>query len=323
MKTFLTVATACLITCGGIIRARGEADATASPRIPLCDEPARGVGPEAERGLYGGGHNQPPEPWRSRLVAAIRDIRPRDREGRPDSNGRIVLTAFSMSNASMEFEMFEAFAMTAAERAPAVVVVNCAQGGQAMAEWAAPDARPWAVAIERLQRAGVTTAQVQAAWVKLANICRGESVEEYSTRLERDTVAVLQAARQRCPNLVLVALGSRMYGGYATTRLNPEPYAHESGRVARRILMRQMRGDPELNPDPACGPVRAPWLCWGPYLWADGEKGRACDDLVWRRMDFVADGTHPSPSGCAKVAERLLEFFVRDPLARPWFVAQP
>ncbi len=292
-------------------------------RIPLCDEPARGVGVEAEGGLYGGGHNRMPEPWRSRVAEAVRGIRPLNREGQPDPNGRIVLASFSMSNASMEFEMFEAFAMTAAERSPAVIVVNCAQGGQAMAEWAAPGARPWTVAIERLHRAGVTTAQVQVAWIKLANICRGETVEEYSARLERDSVTVLQSARRWCPNLILVALGSRIYGGWATTRLNPEPYAHESGRVARRLLIRQMKGDPELNPDPARGPVRAPWLCWGPYLWADGEKGRACDDLVWQRADFLQDGTHPSPSGCAKVAQRLLEFFLHDPLAQPWFVARP
>ncbi|MCX7817998.1 MAG: hypothetical protein N2652_02110 [Kiritimatiellae bacterium] len=291
--------------------------------IPLCDLSGGDGRPPEEIGLYGHGHNEPPEPWRTRLLDVVRTIRPRDREGRPAADGRIVLTAFSMSNASMEFELFETVAMLAAERSPSVAVVNCAQGGQAMAEWADPAARPWAVAAERLERAGVTTAQVQAAWVKLANICRGESPEEYAAKLEQDTVAVLRSAKLRCPNLAIVYLGSRIYGGYATTRLNPEPFAYESGRVARRILQRQMRGDAALNPDPARGQVRAPWLCWGPYLWADGERGRAADDLVWRRGDFVADGTHPSPAGCAKVAEQLMEFFLRNPLARPWFVKNP
>lgn len=307
---------------GRVTPGRGELSDRADRRLALCDEPTRLSASTAECGLYGYGRNEPPESWRRRCLEAIREIQPRDSAGRPDPNGRIVVTSFSMSNASMEFEVFEAFAMTATERSPFVVVVNCAQGGQAMAEWAASTSRPWAVSVDRLARAGVTTAQVQAAWIKLANICRGESVAEYSARLERDSVSVLQSARRWCPNLVLVALGSRIYGGYATTRLNPEPYAHESGRVARRILMRQMKGDPELNPDPACGTVRAPWLCWGPYLWADGERGRAWDQLVWRREDFAADGTHPSPSGCAKVAERLLDYFLRDPFTQSWFVTQ-
>ena len=75
-----------------------------------------------------------------------------------------------------------------------------------------------------------------------------------------------------------------------------------------------------LNPDPSKGEVKAPVILWGPYLWADGVKGRRSDDLVYVRSDLVRDGTHPSESGERKVSQQLLTFFKSDPTSRPWFV---
>jgi hypothetical protein len=118
----------------------------------------------------------------------------------------------------------------------------------------------------------------------------------------------------RVPIWRITCLGSRTYGGYAIGPLNPEPYAYESAFAARWLIQRQMKGDPELA-DP-----KSPLLLWGPYLWADGEKGRKLDSLVWHRDDFGGDGVHPPDSGREKVAKLLLDFFTTDPLAKGWFV---
>jgi hypothetical protein len=42
----------------------------------------------------------------------------------------------------------------------------------------------------------------------------------------------------------------------------------------------------------------------GPYLWADGEKGRKTDDLIYRRKVDRDDGNnpHPSDAGSQKIA---------------------
>jgi hypothetical protein len=305
-------------------RDAGSRPAAAEPRPstglkPLCDMTAADRHQGEDGGLYGGGRNTPPEGHAKAAAAEAARIVPLDADGKPAADGAVVLAAFSMSNATQEFSTFKRVADADAAKSPRLVIVDCAQGGQAMAEWAPPDAQPWSVAAQRLAGARVTPQQVQAAWVKLANKMPSGPLQEHGRKLEKDTLALLQNARKRFPNLRLAFLGSRTYGGYAGGALNPEPFAYESAFAGRWLILRQIAGDPELNADPSRGPVKAPLLLWGPYLWADGTAGRKADDLVWERADFGGDGVHPSDSGRAKVAKMLLGFFATDPLAKPWF----
>jgi hypothetical protein len=281
--------------------------------VPLCD---LGVGDRyegEEGGLYGGGRNTPPEAHRKAAESELAKIRPLDAEGKPDAAGTIGFVAISMSNATQEFSRFKQLADSSPLKSPKVTIVDCAQGGQAMAQWVPAQGRPWEVAMQRLAAARVSPQQVQVAWIKLANVAPSGSLEEHGRKLERDTLGVLHNARAKFPNLRLAYLGSRTYGGYATGGLNPEPYAYESAFAARWLIQRQMKGDAEL----ALG--KSPLLLWGPYLWAEGTKGRKLDGLVWDRSDFGGDGVHPSDSGRKKVADLLLNFLTTDPLARPWF----
>lgn len=264
-------------------------------------------------GLYGGGRNSPPEGLQKMAGAQLAKIRPLNAAGEPADDGIIGLVAISMSNATQEFARFKQTADRSPLKSPKVTIVDCAQGGQAMAEWAPADARPWEVARQRVAAANVSSNQVQVAWIKLANKAPMGSLEEHGRKLERDTLAVLQNARKLFPNLRVAYLGSRTYGGYATGGLNPEPYAYESAFAVRWLIQRQIKGDNALALD------KSPLLLWGPYLWAEGEHGRKLDSLVWSRADFVADGVHPSDSGRQKVADLLLNFFATDPLAREWF----
>jgi PKD repeat protein len=81
----------------------------------------------------------------------------------------------------------------------------------------------------------------------------------------------------------------------------------------------QLKGSANLNFDPKKGAVVAPWIAWGPYLWADGTNPRS-DGFVWLCSDLEADFTHPSASGRHKVAHELLAFFKTHPTATPWFL---
>ena len=287
--------------------------------VPLCDMSADDRYQGEDGGLYGGGRNTPPDEHRRAAERVLRQIQPLDAQGRPAPDGRIVLVALSMSNATQEFSRFKQLADADPAKSPHVTIVDCAQGGQAMAEWADPQAPPWTVAARRLDAVGVSPAQVQVAWVKLANKGPQGDLRRHGEKLQRDTQALLQNAQVRFPNLRIAYLGSRIYGGYAGGPLNPEPYAYESAFVVRWLIQDQIAGAAALNFDSEKGERKSPLLLWGPYLWADGVQGRKTDDLSWTRDDLAADGTHPSPTGRDKVAHLLLDFFKTDPAAKPWF----
>ncbi len=273
-------------------------------------------------GLYGAGENTPPAEHRSLAMARTALIEPLAADGKPAADGRIVLLSIGMSNTTMEYTVFADMARSDPQVNPAVTVVDGAQGGQDAAIIRDPAAAYWQVIEERLGRAGVTAAQVQAVWLKQARSRPSGPFPASAQALSDDLQTIVGLLAQRYPNLKVVYLSSRIYAGYASTALNPEPYAYESGFAVQWLIGKQIRGDASLNADPARGPVRAPVLLWGPYLWADGLNRRA-DGLIWRCEDFEADGTHPGPVGRQKVANLLMTFFKTDDTARRWFMKDP
>jgi hypothetical protein len=286
---------------------------------PLNDLGAGGYQGEAG-GLYPGGLNVPPERHRQVALDEAAGVRPLDRTGAPADGGRIVLLSVGMSNATQEFSEFMRVARDDPAMSPRMLLVDGAQGGQTAAIVRDPNARYWQVLDGRLQQAGSSREQVQIIWLKEANARPTDPFPGHARALQQDLEEIVHTAYYRFPNLKFIYLASRIYGGYASTVLNPEPYAYESAFAVRWLITQQIDGEPDLNADPAQGPVLSPVLLWGPYLWADGLEPRR-DGLTWRCEDFAEDGTHPSGSGRQKVARQLLEFLKTDETARGWFLA--
>jgi hypothetical protein len=263
-----------------------------------------------EGGLYPGGGNTPPPKHLAAGVKLAHEIVPLDADGKPSPDGKIVLLTTGMSNTTMESQAFIKLAAGDRDINPHVLILDGAQGGQTAHVIANPEANYWKVDDQRLAQAGVTAKQVQAVWLKQAN---GGPTAEFPTeakKLEEDIRQNIRILTARFPNLKQVFLSSRIYAGYASTPLNPEPHAYETAFAVKWLIAEQIAGKSDLEP----------WLAWGPYLWADGVKPRK-DGLIWTREDLGADGTHPSdPSGRRKVGKLLLEFFKSDATTRPWFV---
>jgi hypothetical protein len=227
-----------------------------------------------------------------------------------------------MSNTTQEYRAFMQLANADPNLHPKLLLVDGAIGGQPAESIRTPDAAYWTQVDGRLAQAGATRQQVQAVWLKQANARPTAPFPDSAQSLQADLKAIVRILHDRFPNLKLAYLSSRTYGGYASTALNPEPFAYESGFAVKWLIEAQINGDPELNYDAAVGPVEAPWLSWGPYLWADGQMPRS-DGLTWACSDFQQDGTHPSPSGQQKVARMLHSFFGSDATTREWYLADP
>jgi hypothetical protein len=268
-------------------------------------------------------------------------VQPRDVNGNPAPSGKYVLLSIGMSNTTQEFcsqssalpcDAWTFMGQAAADpvvNKTTLAIVNGAMGGQTASTWDSPtDPNYDRVRDTRLIPQGLSEAQVQIAWVKVANAQPSSSLPAPNAdayTLETQMGNIVRALKVRYPNLQQAFLSSRIYAGYATTSLNPEPYAYESGFAAKWLVAAQIgqMANGGVPIDPRAGDLNyenvAPWIAWGPYLWAAGPKPRS-DGLVWLPPDFQADGTHPSQSGETKVGGMLLRFFKRSPLTRCWFV---
>ncbi len=262
-------------------------------------------------GLYPGGTNQIPSSHLSAGLDVASSIGPLTSSGVPNPSGRFGLISVGMSNTTQEFQAFMALSPSTN---PKLTIVDGAQGGVTASDWADPGCPCWNTLDDRIRQAGLSNNQVVAAWIKLANRQPTGEWPVATVQLKNDTVTVIRALASRLPNLRLAYLSSRIYAGYATTTQNPEPYAYQSGFAVRSVIEDQLSG--QL---PFAGASRAaPWLAWGPYLWADGMTPRS-DGLTWGCNEFASDGTHPGPLAEQKIAGRLADFFRTEPTARRWF----
>ncbi len=231
-----------------------------------------------------------------------------------------------------------------------VVLVDGAQGGKTLADWD-PTASGFAeynrVRDSILSPSGLSPLQVQSVWLKDADASPtvslatgGPGNPPDALVAERHMGNIVRAIKAAYPNAQQVFISPRIYGGYANTavppnNLNPEPYAFELGFSIKWLVRAQIEEARGNAPDPDAGRLdyksgAAPWVGWGPYLWANGTSARQ-DGLVWLNSDFryrfssgsgVNECTHPSVNAERKVASLLLDFMTVTPQT-DWFLATP
>ena len=305
---------------------------------PLSDVSASPYLGQFDLGLYPDWSNVPPPVHDQAGLSAAAAVVPLDAQGLPDADGFYVLMSVGMSNTTQEFcsqngrEPCDSWTFMGQAAVHADVndtqlwIVNGARGGQAIGTWDNPgDANWFRVRDDVLAPRGLGEAQVQALWIKQANPQPTLSLPDVNAdafRMVGGLADVVRSARAHYPNLRQVFLSSRIYAGYADSPLNPEPYAYESGFAIKWLIEAQINQQATGVIDPDAGdlsPAVAPWLGWGPYLWADGLTPRPGDGLTWACDEFQNDGTHPGQPAEEKVGAALLEFFLTSPYTQPWF----
>lgn len=330
-----------LAGCGSHSSVAPNSENEQAGRIPLNDLGTRTyLGYQG--GLYPGGSNLPPAQHVTAGVAAAKRIRPLDVNGAPSANGKYVLLSAGMSNTTQEFcsassqlvacDAWSFMGQAAADPAvnhATLLLVNGAMGGQTAQTWDSPSDTNYTIVRDRkLTPQGLSEKQVQIVWLKMAQSTPRDSLPQSNSdayQLVQEQGAILRALKARYPNLQQVFMSSRIYGGYATSGLNPEPFAYQGGYSVKWTIEAQINEMATGAVDARAGSLNyntiAPWAAWGPYLWANGTMPRS-DGLTWVIDDFVtSDRTHPAQSGRTKVANMLLSFFKTSQFTKCWFLA--
>jgi hypothetical protein len=289
--------------------------------IPLNDL-GSGTYQNKKGGLYPHSENIRPSKHEKAGLALAQKIGPLSPTGKSDANGKYVLLSIGMSNTGAEFGQFIKLAKVDPLKDPRLVIVNGGIPRQPANLMLDPNDDYWPKVQLQLQRSFVTPKQVTVVWIKQADAGPKLPFPSDAKKLRKELRIILGLIHQKFPKVKLAYMSSRIYAGYATTTLNPEPFAYQSGFAVKWLIGSQIVGSARLNYDPKKGRVKSPWLSWGPYLWADGLHPRS-DGLTWSCSDFRDDGTHPSDSGTAKVASLLLQYFQTDVTAREWYLANP
>jgi hypothetical protein len=291
-------------------------------------------------GLYPAGSNTMPADHAARGAAQAALIQPRDTAGRPNPSGKYILLSIGMSNTTQEFcaqagnrcDPWTFGGQAAADpevNRTTLAIVNGAAGGQVAESWDSPSDNNYRrIRDDVLTPMGLSEAQVQIVWMKVARSGPTSSLPAANADayVLHDVMGdILRALKIRYPNLRQVFASSRIYAGFATTQLNPEPYAYESGFAVKWLVESQINQLARGTIDPRAGDLSAavaPWVAWGPYLWAGDSTRRRGDGFFWVATDFQSDGTHPAQSGEQKVGRLLLDFFKTSAHTSCWFLAQ-
>ena len=190
-------------------------------------------------GLYPGGRNTMPLLHLNEGLKRAQSVQPRNSAGQPDPNGRIVFLSIGMSNTTQEWcsqasptvcdpwsFMGRAAASPLVEHAR-LLVADGARGGQDASTWdSVTDPNYNTVRDQVLVPQGVTEAQVQAIWLKVANAqptvpLPSPTADAFTLKAQSGNI--VRACRARYPNLQIVFVSTRIYAGYASSVLNPEP----------------------------------------------------------------------------------------------------
>lgn len=156
------------------------------------------------------------------------------------------------------------------------------------------------------------------------NVAGGGGTEIIGCDMARQTAAMIRELKQHIfPNLQQVFLTSLYYEGYAKATTSPPPCGFENGFAFKEVVNAQIAQDNDANhavTDAVVGDlcyetgrhscpsgVTAPWVGWGPYIWANGITAANAYGVTYVQgagggTGFIkdynsGDFTHPSQYG--------------------------
>ena len=279
-------------------------------------------------GMYPGGVNTPPTGHLKKGLSIVKKLKPLDTLGLVNyETGKIICAGFGASTVGGPFNHMIQLTNDDHTLNRCMQMVNTANGSDGLEELFVDNVDYWEyIRIYKLAIKGLTPNQVQVAWLMHSSRIDSNSADTgpYIDSLVKRFKIALQSMQIIYPNLKVVFLSGFPFGGYADSmkvlyHVIAEPASYNHNFAVKQVIKDQISGDPALRyMEP--GKV-APYLAWGPPLWADGNIPNEYSGLSWECSEFTPDGGgyHMTSAGKDKVGEILIDFFKTDTLTEGWY----
>lgn len=314
-----------------VVHAQINCENTSTGLIPLVDLTG-GTYEGYAGGLYPDNSNSIPVVHLDSGIARANRFMPLNWNGDVDTvYGKVGLLALGNVNAQKSFNRFYSDFSDAGYFDSCVRLINGCLDAYDLRDMINPAIDSyWKDVFDEIQAEGLKKKQIQAVWVMAPSF--DDTVTSTTAYIDSIASAYVQLARAiktELPNVQLLFISGMPYGGYVDTLsfhagAVSEPANYLMDFAIKEAISAQINGDTLLQcyGDSAV----APWMCWGPNLWADGETLRAYDNLRWicpDDFDAEEDGSILVGSGLSKISSRLFDYFTTSPLTTPWIFGLP
>ncbi|MBK7038092.1 MAG: T9SS type A sorting domain-containing protein [Bacteroidetes bacterium] len=296
-----------------------------------CDFPNTGLTPFLDlqtgyylgyqAGLYPGGSNELTGPHLKSGKTIANGIKPLDGDGNINFGDGVVLVAgFGPSVPGHIYNKFVEHVRTPSDKYdlnPCLDALNLCVGGKDIG-YATIDSTSdsyWESLVQKVYDVGYTPEQVQIGWMYFNS--KGLTVPPIFPDKALETKALdiifINKAKEHFPNLKIMYISSRHFGGYADTSIVEyyslaEPTSYQNSWTVKWLVEEQINNTNPMLQYKGANP-KAPYIMWGPNFWCDGDAKRDYDDkkYICELSYSASDGYHLSDQQDSKDALDILD----------------
>ena len=182
---------------------------------------------------------------------------------------------------------------------PCFDLINLCIGGRGLDFAVGPDSYKYWDSLENtIAVRGYNINQLQVGWMYFnAKYDSLNPLEfpEHAINVKDDYITWLQLCKEHFPNMKIMFVSGRHYGGFCDTTIEQlpaagEPASYYNNFTVKWLIEYQINNVPGLQYFGAA-PV-APYVTWGPYFWTNGATPRITDGRSYGCEKFSDDGFH-------------------------------
>lgn len=195
--------------------------------------------------------------------------------------------------------------------------INMSAGGKGLDYAIGSDStKYWNNMKNKITGKGYNILQMQVGWIYFND--KWDTAAEITfpdepMQVADDLTTYLQLLKIYFPNIKIVFVSGRHYGGFCDTLMEQyaaisEPSSYYNNFAVKWLIERQITGDPDLRYFGIN--TKVPFITWGNYFWTNGASPRITDGRNYPCEKFsVTDGYHLTDSTNVEDANYMMNYF--------------